>query len=101
MKPLWVDLHEAIALSGIKRTTLYRLIQEDRIKSIKVGKRRLFSVKSIEMLEDNQVSMNRRSMYRTRFFGHKATLGGLLRGEGCGHPVPPCFGGASVAVLFQ
>jgi excisionase family DNA binding protein len=53
---LWVDLHDAIALSGIKRTTLYRLIQEDRIKSIKVGKRRLFSVKSIEMLEDNQVS---------------------------------------------
>ena len=43
----------------------------------------------------------RSSVYRTRFFGHKAALCGLLRGDRCGHPVPPCFGGASVAVLFQ
>jgi hydroxybutyrate-dimer hydrolase len=41
------------------------------------------------------------TMYRARFFGHKAALCGLVRGDGCGHPVPPCFGGASVAVLFQ
>src|SRR5512132_3635587 len=40
-------------------------------------------------------------MYRARFFGHNAALCGLVRGDGCGHPVPPCFGGASVAVLFQ
>src|SRR5512132_2032245 len=40
-------------------------------------------------------------VYRARFFGHKAALCGLVRGDGCGHPVPPCFGGASVAVLFQ
>ena len=40
-------------------------------------------------------------LYRNRFFGHKAALCGLVRGDGCGHPVPPCFGGASVAVLFQ
>src|SRR5512132_1443423 len=40
-------------------------------------------------------------VYRVRFFGHKAALCGLVRGDGCGHPVPPCFGGASVAVLFQ
>src|SRR5512147_851945 len=37
----------------------------------------------------------------TRFFGHKAALCGLVRGDGCGHPVPPGLGGASVAVLFQ
>src|SRR5512132_4687480 len=42
-----------------------------------------------------------RGSYRTRFFGHKAALGGLVRCDRCGHPVPPCFGGASVAVLFQ
>jgi excisionase family DNA binding protein len=49
-KPLWVDLHDAERLSGIKRTTLYNLIKDGRIKSIKVGSRRLFSVKSIEQL---------------------------------------------------
>ena len=40
-------------------------------------------------------------MYRTRFFGHKTALCGLLRGRRCGHPVPPGLGGASVAVLFE
>src|SRR5512144_2898756 len=40
-------------------------------------------------------------LYRARFFGHKAALCGRLRGDCCGHPVPPCFGGTSVAVLFQ
>src|SRR5512144_419420 len=40
-------------------------------------------------------------LYRTRFFGHKAALCGLLRGDRCGHPVPPGLGGASVAVIFQ
>jgi excisionase family DNA binding protein len=52
-KPLWVDLHDAERISGIKRTTLYRLINEGQLKSIKVGHRRLFSVKSIEMLGEN------------------------------------------------
>lgn len=42
-----------------------------------------------------------RNLYRTRFFGHKAALGGLLRGDGCGHPLPPGLGRALVAVLFQ
>src|SRR5512144_2058639 len=40
-------------------------------------------------------------MYCTRFFGHKAALCGLVGCDCCGHPVPPCFGRASVAVLFQ
>src|SRR5512143_3396745 len=35
-------------------------------------------------------------LYRTRFFGHQAALCGLLRGDRCGHPVPPGLGGASV-----
>jgi excisionase family DNA binding protein len=56
MQPLWVDLHDAIALSGIKRTTLYRLIDEGKLKSIKVGNRRLFSVKSIETLGEDQTA---------------------------------------------
>src|SRR5512144_2893511 len=40
-------------------------------------------------------------VYCTRFFGHKAALCGLVGCDCCGHPVPPCFGRASVAVLFQ
>ena len=32
-----------------------------------------------------------------KLFGSTA----FVRGDGCGHPVAPCFGGASVAVLFQ
>jgi excisionase family DNA binding protein len=60
-RPLWVDLHGATRISGIKRTTLYRLINQGRLKSIKVGKRRLFSVKSIEELEgDPAPSLRRR-----------------------------------------
>lgn len=49
-KPLWVDLHDAIRLSGIKRTTLYALVNAGKLKSIKIGKRRLFAVRSIENL---------------------------------------------------
>src|SRR6266511_3779131 len=41
------------------------------------------------------------SMYRARFLGHKTALCGLMRGDDGGHPIPPCFGGTSVAVLFQ
>jgi excisionase family DNA binding protein len=55
-KPLWVDLHGAIRISGIKRTTLYHLINDGRLKSIKVGKRRLFSVRSIEELEGDPIA---------------------------------------------
>src|SRR5512144_202908 len=40
-------------------------------------------------------------VYCTRFFGHEAALCGLVGCDCCGHPVPPCFGRASVAVLFQ
>jgi excisionase family DNA binding protein len=52
-QPLWVDLQDAERLSGIKRTTLYNLIKDGRIKSIKVGARRLFSVKSLETLGED------------------------------------------------
>jgi excisionase family DNA binding protein len=60
-RPLWVDLHGATRISGIKRTTLYRLINQGRLKSIKVGKRRLFSVKSIE--GDPAPSLRRRRQH--------------------------------------
>src|SRR6266545_1602098 len=40
-------------------------------------------------------------LYRARFLGHKTALCGLMRGDDGGHPIPPCFGGTSVAVLFQ
>jgi excisionase family DNA binding protein len=66
-KPLWVDLHGAIRISGIKRTTLYHLINDGRLKSIKVGKRRLFSVRSIEELEGDLIAApSRRNESRRR-----------------------------------
>src|SRR6266545_1413900 len=40
-------------------------------------------------------------LYRARFLGHKTALCGLMRGDDGGHPISPCFGGISVAVLFQ
>lgn len=49
-KPLWIDMKNAMRISGIKRTTIYRLFSEGRLKTIKVGRRRLVSIKSIEQL---------------------------------------------------
>ena len=40
-------------------------------------------------------------LYCPRFFGHKAALCGLVGCDRCGHPVPACFGGASITILFQ
>jgi hypothetical protein len=48
LKPLWVDLHRAIRLSGLKWATLYRLIGEGPLESRKIGRRRLIRVRSTE-----------------------------------------------------
>jgi predicted DNA-binding transcriptional regulator AlpA len=49
-KRIWVTPREAIRISGIKRTRLYELINDETIKSIKLGGKRLVSYASIETL---------------------------------------------------
>lgn len=47
-RALHVD--EVVAVYGISRSTLYNLINRDKIRTIKVGKRRLIPVESAEAL---------------------------------------------------
>jgi excisionase family DNA binding protein len=51
-EPIWVDVDDAIRLTGCGRTTVYKLINEGRLKSTTAGRKRLVSVKSIEELGD-------------------------------------------------
>ena len=51
---IWVDVDDAIRLSGIGRTTVYKLIHEGRLVSTTVGRKRIISVKSIERLGESQ-----------------------------------------------
>jgi excisionase family DNA binding protein len=47
---LAVSVAEACAMIGIGRTKLYELIRDGRLKRVKVGRRTLLSVASIEAL---------------------------------------------------
>lgn len=49
--PIWLTVEQAIGYSGIKRNALYRLIHEGRIRSTKVGERRLIYRESLEKLD--------------------------------------------------
>lgn len=46
-RPVWLTVDQAIAFSGIKRDSLYRLIHEGRIRSTKIGARRLIASQSL------------------------------------------------------
>jgi excisionase family DNA binding protein len=52
-KPVWVTPTQAVRLTGIGRTLLYQLIAEGKLKSIKLGGKRLISFTSIENLEQH------------------------------------------------
>lgn len=47
IEPITVPVATALNLAGIGRTKLYALLGEKRIKSIKVGKKRLIDVASL------------------------------------------------------
>jgi excisionase family DNA binding protein len=50
-KPIWVSPREASLLTGIGLTRLYELLLRDgTIKSVKVGRKRLISFESLELL---------------------------------------------------
>jgi excisionase family DNA binding protein len=51
-KPITVTVANAIALSGIQRTKLYELINQGKIKTITIGRRRLVIYSSLEELAD-------------------------------------------------
>ncbi len=48
IKPLAVSPTEAARIAGIGRTMLYEEITADRIRSLKVGKRRLITIEAIK-----------------------------------------------------
>ena len=48
---VWLTVDQAIAFSGIKRDSLYRLIREGRVRSTKIGERRLILRQSLLELD--------------------------------------------------
>jgi excisionase family DNA binding protein len=50
LRPLSVTVDDALALSGIGRTTLYDLIAKNTIETIKIGRRRLVVYESLARL---------------------------------------------------
>jgi excisionase family DNA binding protein len=52
-KPVWVTPNEAVRLTGIGRTLIYRLIRDRTLKSIKLGGKRLISFASIQDLDQH------------------------------------------------
>jgi excisionase family DNA binding protein len=50
IKPVTVTVSNALRLSGIGRTTLYKLIKEGKIRTTTIGRRRLVVYASLEEL---------------------------------------------------
>ncbi len=50
IKPITVTIETAIRLSSIKRTKMYQLIKEGRLKTVTIGRRRLVLYRSLEEL---------------------------------------------------
>jgi excisionase family DNA binding protein len=53
-KPIWVSPREASLLIAIGRTRLYELLGDGTLKSIKIGRKRLISYASLELLGEAQ-----------------------------------------------
>jgi excisionase family DNA binding protein len=49
-RPIWVTPKEASRLSAIGLTRLYELLKDGTLKSVKVGRKRLISFESLELL---------------------------------------------------
>ena len=50
MTPICCSIKEAISASGLPRSTLYELMAAGKLDSVKIGKRRLIRVASLEQL---------------------------------------------------
>jgi excisionase family DNA binding protein len=53
VKPITVTVGTALRISGLGRTKLYELINEGRIRTTTIGRRRLVVYASLEALADN------------------------------------------------
>jgi excisionase family DNA binding protein len=49
-KPLTVSVKTACKLVGVGNTTMWELIKEGRVKTVRIGRRRLIIYASLEML---------------------------------------------------
>ena len=54
IEPISVSINEASAMIGIGRVTIYKLINEGELPSLKVGDRRLILVKEIRKFLDRK-----------------------------------------------
>lgn len=50
MQPVTISIEEAVELTGLSQATLYRLIAREKLHAVKVGRRRLVHVASINKL---------------------------------------------------
>jgi excisionase family DNA binding protein len=50
MQALSCSIKDAVAATGLSRSTIYNLIADDRIATVKIGKRRLVQVASLKAL---------------------------------------------------
>ncbi len=55
-KPLTVTVSRGLQLTGLGRTKFYQLLNERRIRSVTVGRRRLVVYASIEELLDSRAN---------------------------------------------
>jgi excisionase family DNA binding protein len=53
-RPIWVSPREASFLTGIGLTRLYELLKDNTLKSVKIGRKRLVSFTSLELLGESQ-----------------------------------------------
>lgn len=49
-KPITVTIADALSLSGLGRTKLYELINDGMLETVKIGRRRLIKMESLERL---------------------------------------------------
>lgn len=51
METVFVSVNEACRLVGLGRTTMYRLMDEGQVETVKIGSRRLVRVASLKALD--------------------------------------------------
>ena len=51
--PITMSINDATKLVGLGRTTIYKLIEEGRIETIRIGRRTLCKVASLQRLVDD------------------------------------------------
>ena len=47
MQSITITVNQAVRATGVSRTTIYKLIRERRLETVKIGARRLVTTKSI------------------------------------------------------